>query len=1447
MNPRTHRGLIVAFLAYVAVLLSLPSPARAEDIDIFRVNPNLASQRPNVLIILDSSSNWASTDTVAGGTKYEHVRKALADAIEGYTDGSGVFHPGIMQGGQFNVGLMMYAETGGGNSNVDGGVLRIGMRHLDPNTNGPALARFFRTVDANYDKANNTTIGLAFYEAFQYFTGGAPYAGNNKAKSDYTGNTACASGCVLGTTGNQANDNPTLAYSDVVWNLPVVAPLPRNALDSIGATRYNKPTTDVCQKNFIIYISNGNVTDSASVNATARDFLTTVGGDTSTIDITSIDDDNEGNYSDEWTRFLSTRPDVTDRTVVGSQTIVSYTVEVNKVDDNQGRANHELLQSMADNGKGRHFDVSSADGGVGIAEALNQIFAEILAVNSVFASVTLPASVNVRGTFLNQVYMGVFRPDANSSPRWAGNLKQYQLKLEGTAPNETVVLADRNNVAVEDKSATGLEQGLVRADAVSFWTTPSTFWNTTFYPDTKAKAPLTPTTSDVPDGQFVEKGGHAEQLRKTFATSLAARKLYTCIGCAAGTDLSVSPDPAAPAYEFHPSNTLITDTMLGITASKSVDSLTRVGSTVTAVATNHGFANNQNVTIGGAVETDYNVSNQVTVLDANRFTYQITERPVSPATPAAGPMVADRPGTSRTINSITRSGTIARVTTQGAHGFSTGNSVLITGTTDAAYQGTFPITVVDGFIFEYTVPTTPATPPISLAGAQVKIGGTTKNISTLTRSGQTVTVTTSGNIFTGASPATGTITEIKNVNPTTYNCADPGCAFTYVKLSNSSFTYQLLSAIGPADEGPVGATAAVSAASSSIASITRTPGAAVTMLSTVTVTTSAAHAFSSGQTINISGAAQTEYNGPFTIANATPGTTTFTYQLVTQPASPATVPPFTATGSGGINKTSLINWVRGANTQADDNPDLLLTSVRAYLHGDVLHSRPVVVNYNRSDPPDDRDIVVYYGANDGMIHAVKGGQTDADGVEKWSFIPTEFYNRFPRLYLESPITTAAAPRTYFADGPVSANLEFVPDPASPDPANPIERLSGVGAKAQIYAGMRRGGRFYYSLDVIDPDRPVYKWKIDNSTPGFSELGQTWSEPKVAKITLANCPATGAAGICKVLIFGAGYDAAANDPATQVTATMGRGIFVVDATTGTLIWQTTPRTLLDVNPPTGSYVQTLGMTYAIPADLAVIDSDRDVPNNLADRIYAADTGGNIWRVNISDPDPSNWTVGKVASLGGSGANARKFLFAPDIVQLDASTDSILVGSGDREQPFDLAIANRFYMVKDSHAINALPDPAAPVTETDLCPLSIASPDASACIADTTKKGWRFELRTGEKVVTGATTLAGTTIFGTNTPASQSAPGQCTGSLGQALIYAVNFKNATPGLNWDNGGAFGGFAGEDTRGGFPSSAAPYSVKLGDKYYEGAIVTPKVIEPVGPELLQRYRVFWNLSVDN
>jgi hypothetical protein len=54
--------------------------------------------------------------------------------------------------------------------------------------------------------------------------------------------------------------------------------------------------------------------------------------------------------------------------------------------------------------------------------------------------------------------------------------------------------------------------------------------------------------------------------------------------------------------------------------------------TATATATSHGFSDGDPVTIAGANQAAYNVTTNVTVVDANTFTYQVASIPVTPAT-----------------------------------------------------------------------------------------------------------------------------------------------------------------------------------------------------------------------------------------------------------------------------------------------------------------------------------------------------------------------------------------------------------------------------------------------------------------------------------------------------------------------------------------------------------------------------------------------------------------------------------------------------------------------------------------------------------------------------------------------------------------------------------------------------------------------------------------------
>ena len=212
-----------------------------------------------------------------------------------------------------------------------------------------------------------------------------------------------------------------------------------------------------------------------------------------------------------------------------------------------------VLKNMASSGGGQYFQVKSANA---LDTALKNILDQIQAVNSVFSSASLPVSVSVRGTFLNQVYLGVFRPDAFAKPNWVGNLKQFKLGVNSLVNPPTLFLADRNGDPAENPTT-----GFVNPNAVSFWTQPSTFWDPLYYVNSQGIGG----TSDSPDGDLVEKGGASQYIRRTFLASQAARKLYTCTGlCAEGTTLSATPfdssNPALTASALSPPSTLISTT-----------------------------------------------------------------------------------------------------------------------------------------------------------------------------------------------------------------------------------------------------------------------------------------------------------------------------------------------------------------------------------------------------------------------------------------------------------------------------------------------------------------------------------------------------------------------------------------------------------------------------------------------------------------------------------------------------------------------------------------------------------------------------------------------------------------------------------------------------------------------------------------------------------------------
>lgn len=487
------------FYWFAAVILSLlvAAPAYAQyssDIDIYSGSAASAAP-PNILFVVDNTANW--------NTAFTNEIAALVNTFNS------------LPANKFRVGIMMFTETGSGNSGNDGAYMRSAVRLLDTNYQ-TKLAALLNSLNSNGDKSNGGKAGLTMAEAYYYFAGQAPYAGNNKAKTDYAGNTS-------GTTASNA-----------------IYAIAGNALASKSGSPYVSPVLDDCQRNYIIYISNGAVQDNSSDTSAASTRLSTAYTAltmTRPSDIALFPSGSQDGVADEWARFMKKTP----------QNISTFTLDVDKVTTGQGPGWSAMLKSMATNSGGEYFSVSSGGSGTEILDALAKILNQIQAVNSVFSSASLPVSVNARGTYLNQIFMGMFRPDAVGLPRWRGNLKQYKFGYE--AATDTLFLSDKN-----DNAAISGTTGFISPSAVSYWTSPSTFWA-----NQQMGTPLS--SSDSPDGEVVEKGGVAQQIRTAYATSQATRNIFTCISCAANTNLASS-----TAAQFTTANTAITTGTLGVAA-----------------------------------------------------------------------------------------------------------------------------------------------------------------------------------------------------------------------------------------------------------------------------------------------------------------------------------------------------------------------------------------------------------------------------------------------------------------------------------------------------------------------------------------------------------------------------------------------------------------------------------------------------------------------------------------------------------------------------------------------------------------------------------------------------------------------------------------------------------------------------------------------------------------
>jgi type IV pilus assembly protein PilY1 len=460
------------------------------------------------------------------------------------------------------------------------------------------------------------------------------------------------------------------------------------------------------------------------------------------------------------------------------------------------------------------------------------------------------------------------------------------------------------------------------------------------------------------------------------------------------------------------------------------------------------------------------------------------------------------------------------------------------------------------------------------------------------------------------------------------------------------------------------------------------------------------------------------------------------------------------TFTADTNGQDVLQYLRGVKTLEQQNGGKFRN--RTHILGDIIFSNPTYVGgpstFNLSASylafaaaHAHRSPVIYVGANDGMLHAfdaTSGNPTS--GSELFAYIPRGVYGNL--INLVSPFYNAR--HQFFVDGsPQVVDVQF----------------ADSTWHSVLFGNEGAGGKSIFAIDVTDPASIVSEGTLASSVLwDFThvDMGLGFANPVLANTNAGT-----------LLFVGNGYDSTNEKPF-----------------------------LYALNPQTGVTFTKVDLCAAVPTacNLAVANglSTATVVNTsgqstaAANMVYAGDLQGNLWRIDISDPVPTNWTVSVLLQARGPGGVPQP-ITTPPIVTLNPrypqlAGTMVFVGTGQLLGLPDLANTNvqTIYGVYDPPGGYATPlAPGRPPAASDLVQQTLTSAMIGSVNVATvtnnavslpTTKGWFIDLtlNAGERVVNPPQLRSGTLIVTSTVPA----PNSCSQG-GLSYSYFINFSNGS----------------------------------------------------------------------
>ena len=219
---------------------------------------------------------------------------------------------------------------------------------------------------------------------------------------------------------------------------------------------------------------------------------------------------------------------------------------------------------------------------------------------------------------------------------------------------------------------------------------------------------------------------------------------------------------------------------------------------------------------------------------------------------------------------------------------------------------------------------------------------------------------------------------------------------------------------------------------------------------------------------------------------------------------------------------------------------------------------------------------------------------------------------------------------------------------------------------------------------------------------------------------------------------------------------------------------------------------------MPNQIRVVDFNGDT---FADRMYASDLGGQLWRFDITNGNAPNGigadalvAGGVIAQLGAEGlvnpgdVDTRRFYNAPDISIFSDDIQnrrflSINIGSGYRAHPLDTTNADRFYSIRDEDVFSKLSqsdyNSYSIITESDLVEVS----GTVGAVISAGDRGWMLTLPADQMVLATSTTFDNEVFFVAFSP-NAAAAASCSAGRGANFLYRVSITNGDPIADLDN---------------------------------------------------------------